>query len=107
MPVLWDKQTQTIVNNESSEIIRMFNSAFDSVWATPGDYYPESLRTEIDTLNERIYNTVNNGVYKSSLATTQTAYEEAVTPLFEILDFLEERLSSRRYLIGDQLTEAD
>ncbi|EKU99085.1 putative glutathione S-transferase [Leptolyngbya sp. PCC 7375] len=107
VPILWDKQTQTIVNNESSEIIRMFNSAFDGMGANPGDYYPKSLRTEIDALNERIYNTVNNGVYKSGFATTQAAYEEAVTPLFETLDFLEERLSSRRYLMGNQLTEAD
>ena len=107
VPILWDKQTQTIVNNESSEIIRMFNHAFDSLGASLGDYYPKSLRTEIDTLNERIYNTVNNGVYKSGFATTQTAYEEAVTSLFETLDFLEERLSSRRYLMGNQLTEAD
>ncbi|MEM7794999.1 MAG: glutathione S-transferase family protein [Cyanobacteria bacterium P01_C01_bin.118] len=107
VPILWDKQTQTIVNNESSEIIRMFNSAFDGLGANPGDYYPESLRTEIDALNERIYNTVNNGVYKSGFATTQAAYEEAVTPLFETLDFLEERLSRQRYLMGNQLTEAD
>ncbi|MEO1182762.1 MAG: glutathione S-transferase family protein, partial [Cyanobacteria bacterium J06636_28] len=107
VPILWDKQTQTIVNNESSEIIRMFNSAFDGVGANPGDYYPESLRTEIDALNERIYNTVNNGVYKSGFATTQEAYEEAVSPLFETLDFLEERLSRQRYLMGNQLTEAD
>lgn len=107
VPILWDKQTQTIVNNESSEIIRMFNNAFDGVGANPGDYYPESLRTEIDALNERIYTTVNNGVYKSGFATTQAAYEEAITPLFETLDFLEERLSSRRYLMGNQLTEAD
>ncbi|MEM9487367.1 MAG: glutathione S-transferase family protein, partial [Cyanobacteria bacterium P01_F01_bin.116] len=85
VPILWNKQTQTIVNNESSEIIRMFNSAFDGLGANPGDYYPESLRTEIDALNERIYNTVNNGVYKSGFATTQAAYEEAVTPLFETL----------------------
>ena len=107
VPILWDKQTKTIVNNESSEIIRMFNSAFDDLGAKPGDYYPESLREEIDSLNERIYNTVNNGVYKSGFATTQEAYEEAVISLFETLDYLEELLSSQRYLMGEQLTEAD
>jgi putative glutathione S-transferase len=107
VPVLWDKQTGTIVNNESSEIIRMFNSAFDDVGALIGDYYPESLRTEIDALNQRVYHTVNNGVYKSGFATTQAAYEEAVYPLFETLDWLEGRLASRRYLMGDAVTEAD
>lgn len=107
VPVLWDKQTQTIVNNESSEIIRMFNSAFDQVGAKPGDYYPEALRDEIESLNDRIYNTVNNGVYKCGFATTQAAYEEAIKPLFETLDFLEERLSKHCYLTGDQITEAD
>ncbi len=107
VPILWDKQKSTIVSNESSEIIRMFNSAFDEVGATEGDYYPESSREEIDTVNERIYDTVNNGVYKSGFATTQEAYEEAVLPLFETLNWLEERLSRQRYLIGNQLTEAD
>ncbi len=107
VPVLWDKQTQTIVNNESSEIIRMFNSAFNGVGAKPGDYYPERLRDEIETLNARIYDTVNNGVYKCGFATTQLAYEEAVKPLFDTLDFLEERLSNHRYLMGEQVTEAD
>lgn len=107
VPVIWDKQKNTIVTNESPEIIRMFNSAFDGVGAKAGDYYPEKLRGEIDTLNERIYDTVNNGVYKSGFATTQEAYEEAVVPLFETLDFLEQRLSESRYLIGDQITEAD
>ncbi|MEM0980768.1 MAG: glutathione S-transferase family protein [Cyanobacteria bacterium P01_H01_bin.58] len=107
VPVLWDKQTQTMVNNESSEIIRMFNSAFDGVGAKPGDYYPEDLREEIDRLNDRIYATVNNGVYKSGFATTQAAYEEAVKPLFQTLDFLEERLTTSRYLVGNHLTEAD
>ncbi|MGB0562332.1 MAG: glutathione S-transferase family protein [Spirulinaceae cyanobacterium] len=107
VPVLWDKQTQTIVNNESSEIIRMFNSAFDGIGAQPGDYYPEDLRYEIDQLNDRIYDTVNNGVYKSGFATTQAAYEDAVKPLFDTLDVLEERLSASRYLMGDRLTEAD
>jgi putative glutathione S-transferase len=107
VPVLWDKQTQTIVNNESAEIIRMFNSAFDGIGAKEGDYYPVALRAEIDQLNERIYDTVNNGVYKCGFATTQQAYEEALTPLFETLDWLEERLSRQRYLAGDHLTEAD
>src|SRR5262245_26462898 len=107
VPVLWDQHTQTIVNNESSEIIRMFNSAFDAVGAQPGDYYPKESREEIDALNARIYNTVNNGVYKAGFATTQAAYEEALAPLFESLDWLEERLTSRRYLCGDRVTEAD
>ncbi|SEG25684.1 glutathione S-transferase family protein [Bosea lathyri] len=107
VPVLWDKQSGTIVNNESSEIIRMLNSAFDGVGAKPGDYYPQDLRIEIDGLNERIYATVNNGVYRAGFATTQEAYEEAVAPLFETLDWLEERLSSRRFLTGERITEAD
>ncbi len=107
VPVLWDQHTQTIVNNESSEIIRMFNSAFDAVGGSPGDYYPKNLREEIDELNARIYDTVNNGVYRAGFATTQTAYEEAVAPLFETLDWLEARLSQSRFLCGDALTEAD
>ena len=107
VPVIWDKLTHTIVSNESSEIIRMFNSAFDDVGAKPGDYYPEALREEIDAVNERIYDTLNNGVYKSGFATTQEAYEEAVVPLFETLDWLNERLDKQRYLFGDQITEAD
>ena len=107
VPVLWDKQSNTIVSNESPEIIRMFNSAFDGIGATPGDFYPEPLRDEIDALNDRIYDTVNNGVYKSGFATTQEAYEEAVGPLFETLDWLEERLKSQRYLTGPAITEAD
>ncbi len=107
VPILWDKDTQTIVNNESSEIIRMFNSAFDPIGAKPGDYYPEANRAEIDTLNERIYTTVNNGVYKCGFATTQVAYEEALKPLFDTLDWLEQRLSNQRYLTGEQITEAD
>ncbi len=104
VPILWDKKNNTIVNNESSEIIRMFNSAFDEMGAQPGDYYPEGLREEIDTINERIYNTVNNGVYKAGFATTQEAYEEGVNPLFETLDWIETRLSNSRYLMGDKLT---
>ncbi len=107
VPVLWDRRTGTIVNNESSEILRMLGSAFDGVGALPGDYYPPELRGEIDALNERIYDRVNNGVYKAGFATTQAAYEEAVYPLFETLDELEERLSDRRYLMGARLTEAD
>ncbi len=107
VPVLWDKKTETIVCNESSEIIRMFNSAFDHLGATPGDFYPEALRAEIDEVNERVYHTVNNGVYKCGFATTQEAYEEAFGELFDTLDWLEERLSKQRYLVGDQITEAD
>jgi len=106
-PVLWDRKRATIVNNESAEIIRMFNSAFDGVGARAGDYYPPALRDEIDALNARIYQTVNNGVYRAGFATSQDAYEEAVAPLFETLDWLEERLARRRYLCGAQLTEAD
>ena len=107
VPVLWDKYKNTIVSNESSEIIRMLNSGFDDIGALPGNYYPENLRNEIDTVNERIYHTLNNGVYKSGFATTQAAYEEAVLPLFETLDWLEQRLNQQRYLIGDDITEAD
>jgi glutathionyl-hydroquinone reductase len=107
VPVLWDKKTKTVVSNESSEIIRMLNSAFDRVGAAPGDFYPEQLRAEIDALNTRIYDTVNNGVYKAGFATTQDAYEKAVAPLFATLDWLEERLSKQRYLVGPGITEAD
>jgi putative glutathione S-transferase len=104
VPVLWDKPSGTIVNNESADIIRMLNGAF----ATPGaDFYPEPLRGEIDALNERIYDTVNNGVYKAGFATRQAAYDEAVSALFESLDWLESRLTRRRYLTGDTVTEAD
>ncbi|WP_427983300.1 glutathione S-transferase family protein [Agarivorans sp.] len=107
VPVLWDKQQQTIVSNESADIIRMFNSAFDGLGANSGDYYPQALREQIDTLNQQIYDTVNNGVYKAGFATTQQAYEEALHPLFATLDELEQRLASQRYLMGEQLTEAD
>lgn len=107
VPVLWDKRTATIVSNESPEIIRMFNTAFDGIGAKAGDYYPEALRGDIDALNERIYDTVNNGVYKAGFATTQEAYEEAVLPLFDTLDWLEDRLSKQRYLTGPTITEAD
>ncbi len=107
VPVLWDKTKNTIVSNESADIIRMFNSAFDGIGATEGDYYPEPLREEIDDVNARVYDTVNNGVYKAGFATTQEAYEEAVEPLFESLEWLDGRLSARRYLAGDRITEAD
>ena len=107
VPVLWDKELSTIVNNESSEIIRMLNSAFDDVGAKPGNYYPEALRAEIDAINERVYETVNNGVYRAGFATTQESYEEAVVPLFETLSWLDEKLSRKRYLTGDAITEAD
>ena len=107
VPVLWDKKTSTIVSNESAEIIRMFNNAFDDVGAKPGDYYPEPLRGEIDEINSRLYSTVNNGVYKAGFATSQAAYEEALFPLFDTLDWLEDRLSRQRYLLGNTLTEAD
>jgi putative glutathione S-transferase len=107
VPVLWDRQTSGIVNNESSEIIRMFNSAFDSVGAAEGDFYPQNLRAEIDALNGRIYATVNNGVYRAGFAASQQAYEEAFHALFETLDMLEARLASQRFLCGERLTEAD
>jgi putative glutathione S-transferase len=107
VPVLFDRKTGRIVNNESAEIIRMFNSAFDGVGAAAGDFYPVDLRPEIDALNERIYGTVNNGVYRAGFASTQAAYEEAVWPLFETLDMLDVRLATRRYLCGARVTEAD
>lgn len=107
VPVLWDSQRRTIVSNESAEIIRMLGRAFDGIGARPGDYYPEPLRAEIDALNSRIYDTVNNGVYKAGFATSQAAYEEGVFPLFETLDWLEERLATRAFLCGDVVTEAD
>ncbi|WP_353473719.1 glutathione S-transferase family protein [Salipiger sp. H15] len=107
VPVLWDRQRGTIVSNESAEIIRMFNSAFDGLTGNTDDYWPEELRAAIEPVNARIYDTVNNGVYKAGFATTQSAYEEAVLPLFETLDWLEERLSGQRYLMGDRVTEAD
>ncbi|WP_301098621.1 glutathione S-transferase family protein [Otariodibacter sp.] len=107
VPVLWDKKTNTIVSNESSEIIRMFNSAFDGIGANPVNFLPAELVTEVDELNEFIYPNINNGVYRSGFATTQEAYEEAVVQLFNALDKIEERLSTRRYLTGNQITEAD
>ena len=107
VPVLWDRKTNTIVNNESPEIIRMFNSAFDRVGAAEGDFYPEDLGSEIDALNARIYSTVNNGVYRAGFATSQEAYEEAFRALFDTLDWLEGRLAKQRFLFGERLTEAD
>ncbi|WP_417768314.1 glutathione S-transferase family protein [Stappia sp.] len=109
VPILWDRKRATIVSNESADIIRMFNSAFD---ALPGvdatlDLYPQAHREEIERINARVYDTVNNGVYKAGFATTQAAYEEAVGKLFESLDWLDERLGKTRYLTGDRLTEAD
>ncbi|MDJ0858618.1 MAG: glutathione S-transferase family protein [Dinoroseobacter sp.] len=107
VPILWDKKRETIVSNESSEIIRMFNSAFNGLTGNTDDYYPEPLRAEIDAVNERVYHDINNGVYKSGFATSQSAYDEAVATLFDALDWVEDRLSTRRYLAGDRLTEAD
>ncbi|MDJ0609634.1 MAG: glutathione S-transferase family protein [Kiloniellales bacterium] len=107
VPVLWDKKTGTIVSNESAEIIRMLNCAFDA-WGDPArDFYPEALRAEIEAVNEAVYHKVNNGVYKAGFATTQEAYEEAFEALFDCLDWLEARLSGQRYLAGGRLTEAD
>jgi putative glutathione S-transferase len=103
VPVLYDTETRRIVNNESAEIVRMLNG-----WSTQGpDLYPEDLRTAIDEVNERVYATVNNGVYRAGFATTQRAYEEAFDELFASLDWLDDRLATRRYLLGDELTEAD
>ncbi len=108
VPTLWDRKRGTIVSNELAEIIRMLNSAFNRYARNPGlDLYPERLREEIDSVNDRVYHTVNNGVYKAGFATAQKAYEEAVTALFETLDDLEARLGRQRYLAGDRLTEAD
>ena len=107
VPVLWDTQRETIVSNESSEIIRMFNSAFDGITGNKLDFWPEAQRAAIEDVNARIYDTLNNGVYKSGFATTQAAYEAAVRPLFDTLDWLEARLASQRYLMGDTITEAD
>ncbi len=107
VPVLWDKTLGRIVSNESSEIIRMFNSAFDDIGATPGDYYPEELRPRIDQVNARVYETLNNGVYRCGFATTQQAYEDAFDKLFGTMDWLEDIVSSQRYLAGSQVTEAD
>lgn len=107
VPVLWDKARATIVSNESAEIIRMLNTAFDAFTAVAADFYPQALRAEIDQVNELVYAEVNNGVYRAGFATTQAAYEEAVRALFSRLDWLEERLSRQPYLAGEVLTEAD
>jgi len=107
VPVLWDKKRSTIVNNESAEIIRMLNSAFHHAGASGPDFYPAELRPEIDQANARVYDTVNNGVYRAGFATTQAAYDEAFDQLFASLDWLDSRLSRQRYLVGDRITEAD
>ena len=107
VPVLWDKTRGTIVSNESAEIIRMLNSAFDGITGDTRDFWPVDLRDEIEAVNTRVYDTVNNGVYRAGFATKQDAYEEAARGVFDTLDWLEERLDTRRYLLGDRLTEAD
>ncbi|UWQ33105.1 glutathione S-transferase family protein [Leisingera sp. M527] len=107
VPVLWDKEQETIVSNESAEIIRMLNSAFNGITGNTSDYWPEELREPIEAVNARIYSTINNGVYKCGFATTQQAYDTAVEPLFDSLDWLEDLLSQHRYLLGDRVTEAD
>ena len=107
VPVLWDKDKKTVVNNESSEIIRMFGTAFDGLGAAPGNYYPNALRSEIDRINEVVYATLNNGVYRCGFARSQEAYESAFDDLFATLDSLEATLSTRRYLAGESTTEAD
>jgi len=107
VPVLWDKQKQTIVSNESADIIRMFNSEFNALTGNTEDYYPEALRSDIDVTNDFVYQAVNNGVYKCGFATTQAAYDEAFDALFDALDMLEIQLEKQRYLVGDRLTEAD
>ncbi|WP_318435848.1 glutathione S-transferase family protein [Photobacterium leiognathi] len=107
VPVLWDKHKQTIVSNESADIIRMLNSAFDDVGAVKGDFYPQALRQQIDELNDFVYANINNGVYRAGFATTQEAYDEAVIALFDALEVIEQRLSTQRYLLGEHITEAD
>ncbi len=107
VPVLFDTTEMTIVSNESADILRMFNSAFDHLGARQGDYYPAAHRSEIDAINARVYDTLNNGVYKAGFATRQSAYEEAVAGVFDTLGWLEARLAQRRYLVGEMLTEAD
>ncbi|SNT71084.1 glutathione S-transferase family protein [Psychrobacter sp. LV10R520-6] len=107
IPILWDKKTNTIVSNESAEIIRMFNSAFNGVGAVAGDFLPADAIVEIDEINAFIYDAINNGVYKAGFASTQAAYTEAVVALFDALDTLEARLADQRYLIGSTITEAD
>ncbi len=107
VPILWDKQTNTIVSNESSEIIRMFNTAFNDITGDTQDYYPDVLQDQIDKVNTRIYSEINNGVYKAGFSTTQAAYDDAVGVLFNALDWVESHLSKNRYLVGEQITEAD
>lgn len=107
VPILWDKQQNTIVSNESSEIIRMFNSAFNNVTGNTDDYWPQDLREAMVPFNDRIYDTVNNGVYKCGFATSQAAYDAAVDPLFDSLAWIEAHLADNRYLMGDRITEAD
>lgn len=107
VPVLFDKKKRVIVNNESSDIIRMFNTVFDDLGAAPGDFYPESLRVDIDKMNDFIYPTINNGVYKVGFATDQTVYEEELHTLFDALDTLEQHFATHTFLVGEQLTEAD
>ena len=107
VPVLWDKAQNTIVSNESAEIIRMFNSAFNEITGNTDDYWPTDLREQIADINERVYETVNNGVYKAGFATSQDAYDDAVYPLFDSLTWLESILENNRFLAGDKLTEAD
>ena len=107
VPILWDKQQNTIVSNESSEIIRMFNTAFNDVTGNTVDLWPQHMHNDIEVVNARIYDTLNNGVYRCGFATSQAAYDEAVHPLFDTLDWIEDRLSTKRYLLGDRLTEAD
>ena len=107
VPVLWDKKRETIVNNESSEIIRMLNSAFDEFSNSELDFYPEALRAQIDEINDIVYDNINNGVYRAGFATTQAAYDKAFDQLFDTMDYLEQRLSEQRYLVGKQITEAD
>ncbi len=107
VPVLWDKETDAIVNNESSEIIRIFNRAFDGLTGNTDDYWPKALRPEIETINDRIYETFNNGVYRAGFARTQEAYDAAAAALFETLDWLEDHLAQNRYLMGATVTEAD
>lgn len=107
VPILWDKERGTIVSNESAEIIRMFNGAFDGLTGNTDDYWPTDLRDAIAPVNDRIYDTLNNGVYKCGFATTQAAYDAAIGPLFDTLDWIEDRLGANRYLMGDKLTEAD
>ena len=107
VPVLWDRVTKKIINNESADIVRMFNGMFNGVTGNVDDYYPESLRNEIDEINEFIYSKINNGVYKVGFATDQTVYEQEVVHLFEALDFLDNHLKNQRYLVGSSITEAD